>query len=66
MIVAQAGFRSVTTQLYFEGDPFLSPNDPCSSGCDSGDVDRIMRLEEANMSGVRWWRGEIDLVIATS
>jgi catechol 1,2-dioxygenase len=37
------GFRTVTTQLYFAGDPYLPPNDPCGS-CTSEDTDRVVAL----------------------
>ncbi|MFT7580179.1 MAG: catechol 1,2-dioxygenase, partial [Myxococcota bacterium] len=41
--VSAPGYRTVTTQLYFEGDPYLSPNDSCG-GCGSDDQDRIIAL----------------------
>lgn len=41
--VTHPGYRSVTTQLYFEGDPFLPPNDGCTT-CGSDDPARIMRI----------------------
>lgn len=45
-MVSHPGLQPVTTQLYFEGDPFLAPNDPCNAGCDSGDPARIIELVE--------------------
>lgn len=42
--VSHPGFTRVTTQLYFEDDPFLAPNDPCTADCDSSDPDRIVAL----------------------
>jgi catechol 1,2-dioxygenase len=36
-------FETVTTQLYFAGDPFLPPNDSCTS-CTSDDPDRVIEL----------------------
>jgi protocatechuate 3,4-dioxygenase beta subunit len=36
-------YQSVTTQLYFAGDPYLPPNDSCTS-CNSEDTDRVMAL----------------------
>ncbi len=41
-IVSQPGFVPLTTQMYFEGDPFLNPNDPCGAGCNSGDETLIV------------------------
>lgn len=52
-------FRSVTTQIYFEGDPFLPPNDGCT-GCGSNDPARIIPLV-ASSSGKR---GQLELVLA--
>jgi catechol 1,2-dioxygenase len=42
-IVSHPGYRSVTTQLYFAGDPYLPPNDSCTS-CGSDDPARIIPL----------------------
>jgi hypothetical protein len=42
----------VTSQLYFEGDPYLGDNDPCQPpSCFSNDPDRIMRLTPAMIDG---------------
>jgi len=41
--VSKPGFAPVTTQLYFEGDQFLPPNDSCT-GCGSDDRDRVIPL----------------------
>lgn len=57
--VAHPQFQSVTTQIYFEGDPYLQPNDGCG-GCGSDDPARIVRLV-AGMSGLR---GELPLALA--
>jgi len=57
--VSAPGFKPVTTQIYFEGDPYLQPNDGCS-GCGSDDPGRIVRLV-AGMSGLR---GELPLALA--
>jgi catechol 1,2-dioxygenase len=58
--VTREGFVSVTTQLYFTGDPFLPPNDGCP-GCGSDDPDRIIDLAGDADSG---WRGEFRIVLA--
>lgn len=59
--VSHPRFRSVTTQIYFEGDPFLPPNDGCTT-CGSDDPARIVRL----LSGAAGVRGELELVLAAS
>jgi protocatechuate 3,4-dioxygenase beta subunit len=41
--VSKPGYIPVTTQMYFEGDPFLQPDDPCG-GCNSGDETLIVPL----------------------
>ncbi len=43
VIVSHPGYRTVTTQLYFAGDPYLPPNDSCTS-CGSDDPARIIAL----------------------
>jgi catechol 1,2-dioxygenase len=55
--------RTLTTQLYFAGDPFLDPNDPCGTTCNSGDPARIMALAEDRRAGTTWWSGNIDLTV---
>ena len=41
--VSAPSYWPVTTQLYFEGDPYLQPNDPCST-CSSDDETHIRPL----------------------
>jgi protocatechuate 3,4-dioxygenase beta subunit len=41
---AHPDYRTVITQLYFAGDPYLPPNDSCTS-CNSEDTDRVIALE---------------------
>lgn len=41
--VSAPGFRALVTQIYFEGDPYLRPNDSCRT-CGSGDPERIIPL----------------------
>lgn len=57
--VSHPAFRSVTTQIYFEGDPYLPPNDGCTN-CGSDDPARIIRLFPAAMGS----RAELSLVLA--
>lgn len=44
--VSSPGYWPITTQLYFEGDPYLQPNDPCST-CKSDDETHIRPLVPA-------------------
>ena len=46
--LSSAGHRTLITQLYFRGDPYLAPNDPCGPGCRSDDALRIMKLEKVS------------------
>ncbi len=56
--VTAPGFRTVTTQIYFAGDEFLSPNDSCG-GCGSDDEARIVALDTDD-----WGQhGEVDIVL---
>jgi protocatechuate 3,4-dioxygenase beta subunit len=58
-IVSAPGFRSVTTQIYFAGDPFLPPNDSCGT-CASDDPARIVALA----SGASGLTGTLPLILA--
>lgn len=44
--VSAPGYDTVVTQVYFEGDPYLQPNDSCGS-CGSDDPARIIALTDA-------------------
>lgn len=57
--VSHPSFRSLTTQIYFEGDPFLPPNDGCTT-CGSDDPARVVRL----MPGSAGVRGELRIALA--
>ncbi len=48
---AHPGFTPVTTQLYFADDPFLPPNDGCTT-CGSDDPDRIIALVDDGRGGL--------------
>lgn len=61
-MVSKPGFRPLTTQLYFEGDPFLNPNDPCGAGCNSGDPTLIIALETQSP---QMMRGTFDINLDT-
>jgi catechol 1,2-dioxygenase len=43
MTISSPEYEPLTTQLYFAGDPNLGRNDPCASGCDSNDPNRIIQ-----------------------
>lgn len=60
--VTHPGHRSITTQLYFRGDPFLSPNDSCGI-CNSGDETLVIDLVPELRGGVRWWKGRFEIVL---
>ena len=53
-------YRSVTTQIYFAGDPYLPPNDGCTT-CASDDPDRVLALDGDAGAG---WTGELPIVLA--
>jgi protocatechuate 3,4-dioxygenase beta subunit len=42
--VSHPDYEVLTTQIYFQGDPYLWPNDACGSGCRSNDPKRIIAL----------------------
>ena len=53
--VSAPGCKPVTTQLYFEGDPYLPPNDPCE-GCNSESLSQRTSLDQG--------LGRFDIVLA--
>ena len=44
--ISHPGYRTVITQLYFKGDPYLWPKDACSRACKSNDPRRIITLDD--------------------
>lgn len=51
--VSGTGFETLTTQIYFAGDPFLWPEDSCGPPtCYSNDPERIIALQEEVIDGV--------------
>jgi catechol 1,2-dioxygenase len=63
--VTAPGHRSLTTQLYFAGDPWLAPADPCGV-CNSEDDTLIIALEQDEGGAVgsdAAWRGRFDIVM---
>lgn len=61
--VTQPGFSPLTTQMYFESDPHLAPDDPCT-GCNSGDPTLIVELEDGGGEAAR--RASFDIVLQAS
>lgn len=57
--VSHPSFRKLTTQIYFESDPFLPPNDGCTA-CGSDDPARIVRLKQGSSAT----RGELKIALA--
>ena len=64
--VSRPGLTPLTTQLYFEGDPYLPPNDACGS-CNSDDPTHIVPMvEETNEAGETVQAGWFDIVLGGS
>lgn len=61
-IVSKPGYTPVTTQLYFAGDPFLPPNDGCTT-CGSDDPARIVPLSGDGANG---WSGEFQIILGSA
>lgn len=51
--ISRPDYETVTTQLYFRGDLYLSPNDACGRGCKSNDPRRIIGLKKGTEKGYR-------------
>lgn len=60
--VTHPGHTTLTTQLYFAGDPYLAPNDSCG-GCNSSDPTLIITLTSEMRAGVAWWVGRFEVVL---
>jgi protocatechuate 3,4-dioxygenase beta subunit len=61
-IISMAGLTTLTTQVYFAGDPYLPPNDGCTT-CGSDDPARIISL---GGNATTTWTGEVTLILANS
>jgi catechol 1,2-dioxygenase len=57
--------QELTTQLYFEGDPFLAPNDPCG-GCNSDEAALIIPLSAETVDGESFMAGTFDVNLMAS
>jgi protocatechuate 3,4-dioxygenase beta subunit len=62
-VVSHPHFKELTTQLYFEGDPYLSPYDSCRQACGSDDPDRIIKLVPVRKQSKSWLEGRFDIVL---
>jgi protocatechuate 3,4-dioxygenase beta subunit len=56
------GHRTLTTQIYFAGDPYLSPNDSCT-GCGSDDAERILARTGDAIAG---WAAMMEIKLAAA
>jgi catechol 1,2-dioxygenase len=63
--IASPRHQSLTTQLYFKGDPYLAPKDACGRGCNSDDPGRIIELVK-EQSGAARFAGTFDVILAAS
>lgn len=61
-MVSKPGYLPLTTQLYFQGDPYLPPNDGCG-GCGSDDPARIIALSGSASDG---FRGDFQIALASA
>ena len=57
--VSAAGFATLVTQIYFAGDPYLAPNDSCTT-CGSDDPARIIALALGDVTNF----GRVDITLA--
>jgi catechol 1,2-dioxygenase len=55
--VSHPGYDVLITQLYFQGDPYLWPNDACGRGCRSSDPKRIIELKPHKHDGIDILKG---------
>ena len=61
--VSYPGCHPLTTQLYFEGDKYLSPNDPCGV-CNSGDPTLIVSFAKEGEGDGAVLAGAFDIILA--
>ena len=60
--VRAPGHRPLVTQLYFEGDPYLAPNDSCGV-CRSDQADRIIPLKTVGPPTSRRLSGAFNIAL---
>jgi catechol 1,2-dioxygenase len=61
--VSYPGCHPLTTQLYFKGDPYLKPSDPCDT-CNSGDKTLIVGLTRGPVGKKTGWTGVFNIYLA--
>jgi catechol 1,2-dioxygenase len=61
--VSYPGCHPLTTQLYFKGDRYLKPNDPCGI-CNSGDATLIVGLTPSGSGAKAVLSGTFDIALA--
>jgi catechol 1,2-dioxygenase len=61
--ISSPGHQPLTTQMYFAGDPQLSPTDPCG-GCASDDPTLIVDFQSETRQGTELLVGQFDIVLA--
>lgn len=54
--------QTLTSQIYFKGDPYLAPHDMCEE-CHSDDPGRIIELVPEKAGGKTRWNGRFDVVM---
>ena len=65
-VLTPGGGTLLTTQLYFQGDPYLGAGDYCTRArvCNSADPGRILRLADATVAGKLGKQATFDAVLA--
>lgn len=63
-IISYPGYVPLVTQLYFSGDPYLAPNDPCGTGCNSGDATHIVDLKQKAAGDRQSYSGSFRIVLS--
>jgi len=61
-IVSSPAFGALTTQMYFEGDPYLGPDDSCGF-CGSDDPTLIVNFRPSCREGSEALVGRFDIVL---
>ena len=64
-MVSAPGYQPLTTQMYFAGDPFLPPDDPCG-GCNSEDPTLVVDFQTQKIDGSSVLVGTFDIVLQKS
>jgi hypothetical protein len=62
-VTAPNGYNQLITEVYFYGDIYLAPNDPCKS-CSSNDPSLMIHLIPFN-GDIKTWTGQWQIVLET-